>query len=145
LIQETERGLETAGVYRAEPANQDRRAILYAPLTNAGQHTDELKALLGPRLLEFQKLVSLLYDFDKDIVEAIATLYAVWNDGLIDGDKPDDTTIIREFLTEWHPDKERFKEEELRHWLAWMRRNDLIPRGQGPRTAHTMTRDLFAS
>jgi type I restriction enzyme S subunit len=145
LIQETERGLETAGFYRAEPANQDRRAILYAPLANAGRHIDELKALLGPRLQDLQKLIALLCDFDKDTVEAIATLYAVWNDALMDGDSPDDTAIIRGFLTEWHRDKERFKDEELRHWLAWMRRNGLVPRGQGPRTAHTMTRDMFAS
>ncbi len=145
LIQETERGLETAGFYRAEPANRDTRAILYAPLANAGRHTAELKALLGPRLQELQKLIALLCDFDKDTVEAIATLYAVWNDALMDGESADDTSIMRGFLTEWHRDKERFKEEELRHWLAWMRRNGLVPRGQGPRTAHTMTRDMFVS
>jgi restriction endonuclease S subunit len=144
LIQETERGLETAGYYRAEPANRDRRAILYAPLANAGRHTEELKALLGSRLEGLQKLIALLIDFDKDAVEAIATLYAVWNDGLMDGNGPDDTAIIRGFLTEWHRDKERFKENELHHWLGWMRRNGLVPRGQGPRTAHTMTRDMFA-
>jgi hypothetical protein len=145
LIQETEQGLETAGFYRAEPANRDRRAILYAPLANEGRHSDELKALLGPRLQDLQKLIALLSDFDKDIVEAIATLYAVWNDTLLDGESPDDAAIIRGFLTEWHRDKERFKDDELRHWLAWMRRNGLFPRGQGPRTTHTLTRDMFAS
>jgi type I restriction enzyme S subunit len=31
----------------------------------------------------------------------------------------------------------------LRHWLDWMKRNGLVPRGEGPRTAITMTRDMF--
>lgn len=144
LIQETEQGLETAGFYRAEPANRDRRATHYAPLANAGLHTDELKALLGSRVQDLQTVIALLRDFDKDAVEAIATLYAVWNDSLMDGNSPDDTAIIRGFLTEWHRDKERFKDEQLRHWLAWMRRNGLVPRGNGPRTSHTMTQDMFA-
>jgi type I restriction enzyme S subunit len=144
LIKETERGLEAAGYCRAQTSEGDSGGIAYVPLANAGRHTAELKSLLGDRADALRKLIDLLHDFDKDAVEAIATLYAVWNDALIDGERPDEAAIIRGVLTEWHPDKAKFTEDKLRHWLAWMRRNGLVPRGQGPRTAHTMTRDMFA-
>lgn len=144
LIEETERALETNGYYRARQLDGTGGAVTYTPLSKAGQHATVLKPLLGPRADALRSLITLLNDLDRRQVEAITTLYAVWNDSLIDGQQPDDATIIASVLTEWHAEKgEKFKEADLRHWLAWMKRNGLTPRGEGPRTAHTMTRNLF--
>lgn len=143
LINETERGMEAAGFYRAQAAD-DGPAIIYVPLANAGRHTTDLKAMLGPRSERLRALISLLRDKDKDATEAIATLYAVWNDALMDGEQPNDEAIIKGFLTDWHAAKGKFREADLRLWLAWMKRNGLVPRGQGPRTTRTMTPDLFS-
>jgi len=145
LIEDTERAVETAGFYRASQADGAGTTVTYTPLSNAGQHNAELKSLLGPRAEALGGLIALLRDFGTEAVEAIATLYAVWNDALMDGRQPDDSTIVAGVLTEWHEEKgEKFKDSDLRRWLDWMRRNGLTPRGQGPRTARTMTRDLFA-
>jgi type I restriction enzyme S subunit len=145
LIDETERAVEAAGFYRASQANGAGTSVTYAPLSNAGQHSAELKNLLGPRADALGGLIALLRDFGTEAVEAIATLYAVWNDALIDGRQPDDSMIVNGVLTEWHEEKGKtFKDSDLRHWLDWMKRNGLTPRGQAPRTAHTMTRDMFA-
>jgi restriction endonuclease S subunit len=145
LIEETERAVEAAGFYRASQANGAGTSVTYAPLPNAGRHSAELKSLLGPRADALGALIALLRDFGTEAVEAVATLYAVWNDALMDGRQPDDSTIVNGVLTEWHAEKgKKFKDGDLRHWLDWMKRNGLTPRGQGPRTARTMTRDLFA-
>lgn len=145
LIEETERAVEAAGFYRTSQANGAGTTVTYAPLSNAGRHGAELKNLLGPRADMLGSLITLLRDFGTEAVEAIATLYAVWNDALMDGRQPDDSMIVNGVLTEWHEEKgKKFKDSDLRHWLDWMKRNGLMPRGQGPRTAHTMTRDLFA-
>lgn len=145
LIEETERAVEATGYYRASQADGAGTTVTYAPLSNAGQHNAELKNLLGPRTEALGGLIALLRDFGTEAVEAIATLYAVWNDALIDGRQPDDSMIVNGVLTEWHEEKgKKFKDSDLRHWLDWMKRNGLTPRGQGPRTAHTMTRDMFA-
>ena len=145
LIEETERAVEVAGFYRASQADGAGTTVTYAPLANIGRHNAELKSLLGPRADALGGLISLLRDFGTEAVEAIATLYAVWNDALIDGRQPDDSLIVNSVLTEWHEEKgKKFKDSDLRHWLHWMKRNSLTPRGQGPRTAHTMTRDMFA-
>lgn len=144
LIEETERAVEAAGFYRASQANGAGTSVTYAPLPNAGRHSAELKSLLGPRADALDGLIALLRDFGTEAVEAVATLYAVWNDALMDGRQPDDSTIVNGVLTEWHAEKgKKFKDSDLRHWLDWMKRNGLTPRGQGPRTARTMTRDLF--
>lgn len=145
LIEETERAVEAAGFYRASQANGAGTSVTYAPLPNAGRHSAELKSLLGPRADALGGLIALLRDFGTEAVEAVATLYAVWNDALIDGRQPDDSMIVNGVLTEWHAEKgKKFKDRDLRHWLDWMKRNGLTPGGQGPRTARTMTRDLFA-
>ncbi|KMO43596.1 hypothetical protein VQ03_07595 [Methylobacterium tarhaniae] len=72
----------------------------------------------------------------------MATLYAVWNDALIDGDTPSDEEIGHAVLSEWHPEKaKKFRIEELETWLDWMRRHGLVPTGTGPKTS---TGRLFA-
>lgn len=145
LIEETERAVEAAGYYRASQIDGAGTTVTYTPLSNAGQHNAELKSLLGPRAEALGGLIALLRDFGTEAVEATATLYAVWNDALIDGHQPDDSIIVNGVLTEWHEGKgKKFKDSDLRHWLNWMKRNGLTPRGRGPRTAHTMTRDMFA-
>ncbi|WP_338530618.1 restriction endonuclease subunit S [Nitratireductor thuwali] len=144
LIDETERGLEAAGFYRASQRDGTGTAVTYAPLAKAGQHKAELETLLGSKANELRKLITALRDLDRREVEAVATLYAVWNDALMDGEEPDDTAVINGVLTEWHTEKgEKFKADDLSRWLGWMKRQGLTPRGQGPRTAHTTTRDMF--
>ena len=145
LIEETERGLESAGFYRASQRDGTGTAVTYAPLGKAGQHSAELETLLGAKADELRSLIAMLRDLDRREVEAVATLYAVWNDSLMDGDEPDDAAIINGVLTEWHTEKgEKFRTDDLSRWLGWMKRHSLTPRGQGPRTAHTRTRDMFA-
>lgn len=145
LLEGTERAVEAAGYYRVSQENGSGTSVSYVPLSMAGQHKTTLDDLLGARADALSNLIALLRDFDTDSVEAITTLYAVWNDALIDGQHPDDDAVVNGVLTEWHTEKgKKFKDSDLRHWLDWMKRNDLIPKGQGPRTVHTMTKDLFA-
>ncbi|PLP55474.1 hypothetical protein CYK37_30460 [Mesorhizobium loti] len=144
LREETERGLEAAGYYRANQTDGTGTAVTYTPLTKAGQHKAELNALLGPKADDLRKLIITLADLDRRATEAVTTLYAVWNDALMDGAQPDDATIISGVLNNWHAEKgEKFTATDLAHWLGWMRRHNLIPRGQGPRTKPTMTPRLF--
>lgn len=144
LIEETERAMEAASYFRGQPPGLDSKGVTYVALQKAGQHTAELNTLLGDRADGLRKLIDLLHDFETEAVEAIATLYAVWNDALMDGQQPDDDAIVQGVLTEWHRDKAKFTDDTLRHWLDWMKRHGLTPRGRGPRTAHTMTRDMFS-
>ena len=144
LREETERNLEAAGYFRANQMGGTGAAVTYTPLPKAGQHKAELATLLGSKAEALSSLIAMLADLDRRATEAVATLYAVWNDALIDGETPDDAAIINDFLHEWHAEKgEKFKANELARWLSWMKQRGLIPHGQGPHTVHTMTPDLF--
>ncbi|MDP9574075.1 UNVERIFIED_ORG: type I restriction enzyme S subunit [Agrobacterium larrymoorei] len=96
---------------------------------------EELGSLLGHRRERFEQVLTKVGDLDTKGAEAVATLFAVWNDALLDRSTISDEGIITGFLTEWHPEKPlKFKRDELHTWLGWMRRNGIIPVGQGPRT-----------
>jgi type I restriction enzyme S subunit len=147
LVEETERGMEASAFCRATlpDIHAKNGGVAYSLLAKAGQHRAELEALLGPRAKALRDLIELLRDLDTRAVEALATLYAVWNDALMDGESPGDDAIVHAVLSDWHPQKrDKFKDADLRHWLAWMKRNGLVPRGKGPRTISTMSRDMFA-
>ncbi|MFY3861619.1 restriction endonuclease subunit S [Achromobacter xylosoxidans] len=86
--------------------------------------------------IEFDRLLYALADKKTEEVEIIATLFAVWNDFLIDGVRPTDAQIISEFRENWHERKARFTPTELGRWLDWLRTAGIVPRGLPPRTVH---------
>jgi type I restriction enzyme S subunit len=135
LMALVERELERAGVVTVRQGVRGT-AVDYALTPGWKPDRERLKAMLGDRLVAFDHVNEKLADLDTRGAEAVATLYAVWNDALIDGEAYDDTRVIRGFLDEWHPEKrEKFSEAKLREWLGWMRRNGLTPQGRGPKTA----------
>lgn len=94
----------------------------------------EAVTVLGNKKAEFDRLLKLFADKSTEEAEIIATLFAAWNDFLIDGKSPTDDEIIREVRENWHPVKQRFSASRLLQWLRWMRRNNLVPQGRGPHT-----------
>lgn len=144
MVQEIELGLRQDGYYDTrEGTGVDREKVAFQQMSRAGCHRDALAAALGSKTDGLRQLVDLFKGKDTEATEAVATLYAVWNDALIDGKQPDDAIIIRGFLQDWHPEKGKFKSTDLQTWLGWMRRNGLVPKGTGPRTVSTNTPSLF--
>jgi hypothetical protein len=72
--------------------------------------------------------------------EIASTLYAAWNDLVIDGRDPTDEEIIREASDpkRWHESKATIEKTKWPTALKWMRERGLVPRGYG---AHTNKRD----
>lgn len=144
MVQEIELGLRQDGYYDTrEGTGVDREKVAFQQMSRAGGHRDALVAALGGKTDTLRQLVDLFKGKDTAATEAVATLYAVWNDALIDGKQPDDAAIIRGFLQDWHPEKGKFKQADLQTWLGWMRRHGLVPKGTGPRTFSTNTPSLF--
>lgn len=107
----------------------------YRRLTALSEPAAKAEALMTPgQKAEFDRLIYTLANKKTEEVEIIATLFAVWNDFLIDGVQPTDTQIISDVRENWHESKARFTPAELGRWLDWLRRENIIPRGQPPRT-----------
>jgi type I restriction enzyme S subunit len=106
----------------------------YTPKTALKEKAAEAVAILGKQKGEFDRMLSLFADRSTEEAEIISTLFAAWNDFLIDGKSPSDDDIVREVRENWHVSKQRFTPSRLATWLKWMRDNRLVPQGRPPRT-----------
>ena len=91
------------------------------------KHWDKYKKPLSKLLLLMRKMTT-------EQMEIIDTIYAVWNDFLIDGKKPSDHQIIDGVKNHWHESKKRFPDQKLQKAMNWMRQKKLVPQGYGPKT-----------
>lgn len=107
----------------------------YCCLPALSEPTAKAEALMSSgQKVEFDHLIYVLADKKTEEVEIIATLFAVWNDFLIDGIQPTNEQIISDVRENWHESKARFSPTELGRWLDWLRSAKIIPRGLPPRT-----------
>ncbi|NRP86928.1 Type-1 restriction enzyme EcoKI specificity protein [Ensifer adhaerens] len=136
LIAEIETLLQRDGDVLIEQPEGRRGAVTYRFMgQRQTTEREDLGRVLGDRRERFEQVLSKIGELDTKGAEAVATLFAVWNDALLDQKAITDEGVITGFLTEWHPEKPlKFKRDELRIWLAWMRRNGIVPSGKGPRT-----------
>lgn len=135
LVADVERRLEGAGrVEICQPEGPGGR-VKYRLLKSPADFESEF-GHLGDGITLLRRIIELFADADTRFTEAVTTLYAVWNDALIDHRQPTTKDIVNEVLNEWHPEKkEKFRPDELETWLGWMDRHALIPTGKEPGTA----------
>ena len=116
---------------------RSREGYSYSLGPNISERVQAAIEILGDRKEKLDKLLELLAGVASNQIEAAATLFAVWNDFLIDGHHPTDNEIIREALENWHPkkrDKLLFTPLMLKGVLQWIKEIKLTPKGIGPRT-----------
>jgi hypothetical protein len=135
-IYELEKQAEAAGWYthsvQVLPSGKDK--VSYVPGKALKALAEEGAAVLGPSREEMDRLIDLMGGLKTEQVEIIATLFAAWNDALLDGQVPDDDWIVKEVREHWHVSKQRFAPADLLKWLEWMRQHDVVPLGHPPRT-----------
>lgn len=122
---------------------KDGSRYAYRALEKAGEH----KRYLGhwkDKQTRIDHVLNLLGGELTEKCGIVSTLYAAWNDLLIDGKTPTDAEIIHEASSaeRWHESKEKIAVEKWPEALRWMRKNGLVPVGYGTHTMHQP--DLFA-
>ncbi|MDL1870702.1 hypothetical protein FBR05_00690 [Deltaproteobacteria bacterium PRO3] len=110
------------------------RRVKYLPGDHLPDLVERAKSLLNEKVPEINRITEICRKLDTDQCEIVATLYACWNDLLIEEKRAEDQDIIREFLQNWHHKKRRFPKDRLLKALGWMRRHNLIPNGRGKHT-----------
>jgi type I restriction enzyme S subunit len=136
LIDEMESGAHSvAGIEHEQPGGPGT-TVSYRLGEQPGAHRQELADWLGAeRIAKLDKMITNCASLNTKQAEAVATLYGVWNDALLEGASPTDDEIISGFLNDWHPEKrEKFRSSDLPEWLGWMRRHGVVPTGSGPKT-----------
>lgn len=105
-----------------------------------GPNHDEFCSKYKDAFAEYSREMSKLMSFVKGMkqtsqIERIATAFAVWNDLILDGNSlPTDDEIIREIRTNWTPNKAHSPESTWKSDLEKMKRQGIVPHGQGMHT-----------
>lgn len=105
-----------------------------------GPNHDEFCSKYKDAFAEYSREMSKLMSFVKGMkqtsqIERIATAFAVWNDLILDGNSlPTDDEIIREIRTNWTPNKAHSPESTWKSDLEKMKRQGIVPHGQGLHT-----------
>jgi type I restriction enzyme S subunit len=135
FLKPVEEAAKEKGWFTLQP--RSREGYSYQPGPNIAERVQAAIEILGERKEKLDKLLEDMAGVPSDQVEAGATLFAVWNDFLIDGHKPTDNEIIQEALENWHPDKKLkklFNPVLLRAYLQWLKDINLTPTGNGTKT-----------
>lgn len=80
-----------------------------------------------------EKLIALMLQMTTQQAEIFATVYAAWNNLLLDGKSPTDEEIVFEARENWHPDKLKIPREKFFTAIKWLREKNVVPTGSGKR------------
>lgn len=116
------------------------RKITYRRGPDLGKVMDQAREILGSQRSALNRLIDRFRPLDTDQCEIVATLYACWNDRLMDGKDASKEAVIEEFLGAWHEKKRRFSRDRLHKALEWMNKAGLVPKGRGGHTKAATTK-----
>lgn len=88
----------------------------------------------GNKIVDLLNLLFKMNSLKRSRLERITTLYAVWNDFLLEGIEPTDDQIIKEVMTNWTDNKSNTQYSTWKASLNKMKNNSLIPKGVGLHT-----------
>ena len=108
----------------------------YRPLSQAGQHRQAYSsAWSAAERATLEQVIELMRDWDTDRCEMTVTLYAAWNDFILEGRPISDEAIVNEVMRSWNDTKLRFGKAEWLAILTEMKKHTiLMPTGFGKRT-----------
>jgi len=108
----------------------------YRPLSQAGQHRQAYcSTWSAAERATIEQIIELMRDWDTDRCEMTVTLYAAWNDFILEGRPVSDEAIVDEVMHSWNDTKLRFGKTEWLAVLAEMKKHKiLMPTGFGKRT-----------
>lgn len=89
------------------------------------------RAALGERNQAVDSVIDMMLPMDTQQAEILATVFAAWNNLLLDGRSPNEETIVREARENWHPDKLAIDRARFFSAIEWMKKNNVIPNGEG--------------
>lgn len=103
----------------------------YKPKESMQYAIDELEKTPNLPTHSIDKMIELFLPMDKERAEVVATVYAAWNNFLIEGYQPSDKEIVKAAREDWSKQKLKIKRQNFFKALKWMRTKDLIPAGKG--------------
>ena len=106
---------------------------------NYGAFEEKCGSCFSEYNTEINSLIQFVQPMKRSQIERVATLFAVWNDMILDGNStPTDAEIVSEVMSGWTENKANFAYDTWVGTLNKMRTNGIVPKGQG---LHTLPRE----
>lgn len=102
----------------------------FVSLEKKGKIEEYYQGYFAPVQGQLKKLFELLYQTTEAEAEIIATLYAVWNNRIIEKRPVTDEVLIQDFYL-WSDRKRQYSEVQVLQGLQWLRTHLMEPRGFG--------------
>ncbi|HEU0076645.1 MAG TPA: hypothetical protein VFQ76_03285, partial [Longimicrobiaceae bacterium] len=113
---------------------RDGSRYVVSPLRGFDRLIERTQYDLGERYEDVVQLIELMANkMDTEQAEIVATLYAAWNNLLLDGLPTTDEEIVRAAREDWHSDKLKIERDRFFRAIDWMRKKGLTPAGTGSR------------
>jgi type I restriction enzyme S subunit len=113
---------------------RDLFGVAYRPGPNIQERCQAALAILGEQRNELDRLLGFFDQMNTEQAELFDTVYAAWNDLLIDGVGDPSAEKITEEVHRWHESKRRFTPGRIKTCVSWMRDHSVVPNGTGVRT-----------
>jgi len=91
------------------------------------------RTALGDRNQDLDRLLNLMTPMTTKQAEIFATVYAAWNNLLMDGETITDDRIVRAAREDWHSDKLKIPRDKFFTAIEWIRTKGICPEGKGKR------------
>ncbi len=101
--------------------------LKYKPLDEAGTHKDDYQKYFQEDLESIKHLIGLFKTKKSNEMEAVATLYACWEEILNVGSSFTKKALIEKFFA-WSEEKRKFSERQLNQVIAWMEKHGIHPK-----------------
>jgi type I restriction enzyme S subunit len=134
-----EQGLEKQSWYKTVKSDKRYR---YIPLDQPERHSKYMDRW-SDKAARIDQVLSLMGNMTMHQCEIVSTLYAAWNDLLIDQLTATDEAILAQASTAegWHKKKEHTPREKWVAALGWMKKVGLVPTGFGTHTRKVAPED----
>ena len=141
-IKGLEAGLERLGWFRTIEETNPKR-YRYVPLDRHEQHGKYLERWTDKQA-RIDEVLTLMGGMTMRQCEIVSTLYAAWNDLLIDNHPATEDAILAQATTAegWHASKEKTPRESWIKALRWMKEKGLVPTGFGTHTRKAKAEDV---
>ncbi|MGL4638088.1 MAG: restriction endonuclease subunit S [Beijerinckiaceae bacterium] len=103
----------------------------FKPLSNFDVLTAAARKIAPTTLAQINRIIDLFIPMDMQQSEVFATVYAAWNNLVIEGKPVTDDAIIRAAREDWHPSKIAIPRTRFTDALRDLRAKGCTPTGQG--------------
>mgnify|MGYP003146577656 CR=1 FL=1 len=100
--------------------------LKYQPLEKVGGHREWYERYFSNELSDIDFIIEKFRKFRTRNVELIATVFACWKEIIEEKQLLNDEILIKKFY-DWHPDKSKFKREEILDTIEWMNSEGFYP------------------